>query len=93
MENYEKLKEQLSQITTIERIASVLYWDMDVSMPPKGLNNRAAQLSFLDVQKNRIYKSKEFAENLAAAEKEVAANGTDWDKANFKIAQRSYNFV
>jgi carboxypeptidase Taq len=55
-----ELKERLGEIVDLSRAQSVLYWDLEVSMPPKGSPARAQQLSTLQ----RVIHEKEIDDRI-----------------------------
>ena len=42
---YDILMEKAKEITTLESIASIVHWDMETKMPPKGITLRSQQLA------------------------------------------------
>ncbi len=45
--SYEKLLEKVKDILVIQSAASLVYWDMETMMPPKGIKLRSLQLAML----------------------------------------------
>lgn len=45
--NYDKLMEKAKEIITIKSIESIILWDMETKMPPKGVTLRSLQLALL----------------------------------------------
>jgi carboxypeptidase Taq len=44
---YDKLMDKTKEITILESAASILHWDMETKMPPKGITLRSQQMAML----------------------------------------------
>jgi len=47
MSSYKKLLEKMKNIVTLHSAVSILHWDMETMMPPKGIDLRSLQLAML----------------------------------------------
>ncbi len=61
--NYNRLKQLLSEVEDISKAMSVLNWDQEVNIPPKGISHRAQQIGTLAGISHEKFTSKEL-ENL-----------------------------
>ena len=51
---YEKLMGATKEIVTVGTVSSIVYWDMETMMPPKGVNLRSQQLGVLRQMMHRL---------------------------------------
>ncbi len=65
-EKLEQLKARLAEAADIDNAASLLQWDMEVYMPPKGAEARGMQLATLSALKHRLFTSAEVGDLLSA---------------------------
>jgi carboxypeptidase Taq len=61
---FERTLQTLQEIHDLENIQSVLHWDMEVMMPPKGVTARGEQLTTLSALHHRIATSNELGQQL-----------------------------
>ncbi|RME80742.1 MAG: carboxypeptidase M32, partial [Caldilineae bacterium] len=71
---YEKLIELSQELATLSSIASVLGWERETYMPPKGATLRARQSSYLSGLIHRKFTDPRVGEWLALAESELAGD-------------------
>lgn len=91
-----KLTDRYKKISQVGKIQSILDWDMNVNLPPKGADERATQIAFLtelqteywqDPQfKTLLYKAREDG-NLTSAEKAMVRNLLRLGKYYFNVPQ------
>ncbi len=84
---YLRLEETFRRHALIGETIGVLHWDMSVVMPPAGARARGEQIADLRVLAHEMLASPRVAEDLAAAEMEVAALDR-WQAANLREMRR-----
>jgi len=62
--NYEKYKALLVRLADVQFAATVLNWDQETYMPPKGAQHRAQQISTLSGMAHELSTSAELGEIL-----------------------------
>ena len=67
--SYDKLMAKAKEITILETIDSVIHWDMETKMPPKGINLRSQQLAMLSQIEHRMSTNPEIETLLSKIEK------------------------
>lgn len=77
----QELKRRLGEIVDLERVQSVLHWDMEVFMPPSGASSRAAQLATLQAVLHERQIDDRIGELLDEVEPYAAALPADSDDA------------
>ena len=70
MTDYDSLCQQARAIALLQSTGSVLSWDQETFMPPKGLDHRARQLAWCAGATHRLLTGRKFRSALDAAEKE-----------------------
>ncbi len=66
--NYDKLLDKAKKVVILQSAESVLHWDMETKMPPKGINLRSQQLSMLSQIIHRISTDSEIGSLLEEIE-------------------------
>src|SRR5437763_12346379 len=90
-EQFDRLKQRLGQVHSLNRALAVLSWDQHTHMPPGGARARAQQMSDLARMSHDIFITDETGELLQAAAQEVANLSPDSDDASLvRVAQRDY---
>ncbi len=77
MEQYRLLKSRLAEIGDINRVTSLLEWDLQTYMPPAGADARAHQTATLSKIAHAMFIADETGRLIEAAAVEV--NGADYD--------------
>jgi len=67
--NYEKLMALTKEMVTLHTATSIIYWDMETKMPPKGVNLRSQQLGALSKVIHRLSTKPEIGTLLSSIEK------------------------
>jgi len=75
--DYDKLMAKAKGITILQTIQSVVHWDTETKMPPKGINLRSQQLAMLSQVEHRMSTSPEIETFLSKIEKH-----SDYDRLN-----------
>jgi carboxypeptidase Taq len=92
MESYDALIAELRELALIESITSVLGWDEQTHLPPKGADHRANQISYLAAMRHRRFTSPRIGELLSAVESSDLMNDTEGDAAvNVRETRRNYD--
>ena len=71
MEAYEKLLSKQKEIALLNSAESIVGWDLETYMPPKGINLRSEQLGLLSSLIHRMGTSPEFGALIAELEKKT----------------------
>lgn len=87
---YRKLLKLTREISFLTSSTSVLNWDLETCMPPKGLTFRAEQLAYLGSTAHRKFTSKKAGQLIAACEQKGFAPESD-EAANVREWRRSYD--
>ncbi len=74
---YRQLIERTREIALLNGTAAMLYWDQQTFMPPKALEFRAEQLSYLGGRSHRLFTASEVGDWLQACEDAGLATGAD----------------
>lgn len=64
-EQLNSFREALGQVIDLNAAISLLHWDMEVSMPPKGADARGQQLATLSALAHRQFTAPQFGDQLA----------------------------
>ncbi len=90
--SYDKLMAKAKEITILSTIESLVHWDMETKMPPKGINLRSQQLAMLSQIEHRRSIDPEIETLLSRIEKHA-----DYDvlneiqKRNVYLIRKHYN--
>ena len=74
---YRQLIERTREIALLNGSAAMLYWDQQTFMPPKALEFRAEQLSYLTGRSHRLFTATEVGDWLQACEDAGLTTGAD----------------
>src|SRR5437764_14037769 len=90
-EHLDRLKQRLSDVHHLNRAGSVLSWDQQTYMPPRGAPARAEQVATLARLSHTIFTADETGELLQAAAEEVVDLPPESDDVSLvRVAQRDY---
>ena len=67
--SYQKLMEKAKSITILLSATSILHWDMETKMPPKGIKQRSEQLAMLSKIAHRMITDPEIGSLLKTVER------------------------
>ncbi|HEU0295774.1 MAG TPA: carboxypeptidase M32 [Anaerolineales bacterium] len=91
-EKLDRLKELLGEVSDLSRAASVLGWDQQVNMPPKGSEGRGKQLATLRRINQEKFTADEVGILLDDLKKEFDGASADHDEAAMiRVAARNYD--
>ncbi len=90
--DYEKLTTLTKEIITLHTATSIIYWDMETKMPPKGVNLRSQQLGVLSQVIHRLSTKPEIGTLLSKIEKHPDyENMNELQKRNIYLIRKHYN--
>ncbi|UCE95840.1 MAG: carboxypeptidase M32 [Candidatus Bathyarchaeota archaeon] len=90
--NYEELMAQFKEIITLHTATSIIYWDMETKMPPKGVNLRGQQLAALSKVIHRLTTNPEIGNLLSKIEKNPNYESMDeLHKRNIYLIRKHYD--
>lgn len=90
--DYKQLMGLTREVITLGSAASIIYWDMETMMPPKGVNLRSQQLSVLRRMIHRLSTKPEIGTLLSAIEKHPDFDGmTAVQKRNTYLIRKHYD--
>jgi len=91
MNQLERLKSKLAEVSDLKRAAAVLGWDQQTYMPPGGAAARSEQLATLERLSHEMFTSTEVGELLVAAGDEVSQLAYDSDEVSLvRVSRRDY---
>lgn len=91
-EKLEHLKERLGEVSDIGRAASILSWDQQVNMPPRGNEARGQQLATLSKIAQEKFIADEVGQLIEDLKKEFEGADPDSDEvALLRVAGRDYD--
>jgi len=87
---YQKLLKRYEEISIINSISSILYWDMNTGQVPlpDGLEHRTNQFNWLEITSHKKSISDSYFKLLVKAEME--SDGSPIQERNLKLIRRSY---
>jgi len=90
--NYDKLMAKAKEITILQTIESIVHWDMETKMPPKGINIRSQQLAMLSQIGHRMSTDPEIETLLSKIEKHPNYDNLDkLQKRNVYLIRKNYD--
>jgi Zn-dependent M32 family carboxypeptidase len=90
--SYDKLMAKAKEITILETIDSVIHWDMETKMPPKGINLRSQQLAMLSQIEHRMSTNPEIETLLSKIEKHPDYDTlNELQKRNVYLMRKNYD--
>jgi len=91
-EKLKRLKELLGEVSDLNKAASVLGWDQQVNMPPKGAEGRGQQLATLGKIAQDKFTSDEVGKLLDDLKREFeGAEASNDDAAMIRVTARNYD--
>jgi len=89
---YEKLMALTKEIVTLYSATSIVYWDMETMMPPKGVNLRSQQLAVLSQMAHRLSTKPEIGVLLKSIEGHPSYDDMNelW-KRNLYLIRKQYD--
>jgi len=91
--SYTELTSHLRETATLASAASILGWDQEVMMPPRGVGLRASQLSLLGALVHERRTSPRMGELIAECEADPALAGDPDVSANLREIRRTYDLA
>ena len=92
MSSYKKLLEKTKNIVTLHSAASILHWDMETMMPPKGIEMRSLQLAMLSRIGHKMSTDPEIGRLLKETMKHPEYSSLDpVHKRNLYLIKKSYD--
>ncbi len=89
---YGKLMEKAKEITTLESITSIINWDMETKMPPKGITLRSQQLAMLSQIGHKMSTNPEIGTLLERIKKYPKYDTLDMiQKRNVYLIKKNYD--
>ena len=90
--NYDKLMTTTKEIIVLQTAASVIYWDMETKMPPKGVSLRSQQLGVLSQVLHRMITKPEIEILLSKIEKHSDYESlNELQKRNVYLVRKTYD--
>jgi carboxypeptidase Taq len=90
MEAYEKLSEISKEIKLLDSVSSIIQWDLETYMPPKGLLLRSEQSGLLQKINHQITTNPEVGKLLEQVESDIDSLNIE-QKRNMYLLRRSYD--
>lgn len=90
MKNYDALARHFSAITTLKQVSGLMNWDRSVMMPPAGVEQRARQMSVLNVTIHALQSDPRVADGLAAVNENDL---DDWQRANLRLMREHHTLA
>src|SRR3954464_6020660 len=91
-EAYDALIKELRELALLGSINSLLSWDEQTHLPPKGAEHRANQMAYLAAMHHRRFTSPKMGELLHAVESSDLLSDPDSDIAvNVRETRRSFD--
>jgi len=90
--DYEKLLAKSKQISILQSTKSIVEWDMETKMPPKGISLRSQQLALLSQIEHRMVTDPEIGALLGGIEKHPSYKAMDeLQRRNVYLAKKQYD--
>jgi len=91
-DNYEKVLVHSKELAVVGSASSILYWDMETKMPPRGVELKSQQLAFLQKISHQMLTSPESDKVLKAIESHKDYDGlSQVEKRNVYLARKMYD--
>jgi len=90
MKEYERLQEIAKELKLLDSVSSIVSWDLETYMPPKGLMLRSEQLGLLRKVIHRMATSSEVSHLLDMTEKNTGSLNDEQNR-NVYLFRRSYD--
>ncbi|MGM0687320.1 MAG: carboxypeptidase M32 [Promethearchaeati archaeon] len=89
MDAYHKLLQEFHDIVLLDSVQSMIHWDLETYIPPKGVKQRSEQMSLLSRLEHRMTTSEKVGKLLEETEKEME-DLTKEQKRNLHLIRRKY---
>ena len=90
--DYEKLLAKAKQILILQSAQSIVHWDMETKMPPKGIELRSQQLALLSQMEHRMITDPEIGVLLGKIEKHLNYEAmNELQRRNVYLAKKQYD--
>jgi carboxypeptidase Taq len=90
--SYEELLARAKNMAIISSTASMMNWDSETYMPPRGIRIRSEQLAWLDLMAHRELMDPEFAKLLSTVESDKNVESLSFpERRNVQLLRRAYN--
>jgi carboxypeptidase Taq len=90
--NYDKLLAKAKQVIILDTVQSLVHWDMQTKMPPKGINLRSQQLAMLSQLEHQISTDPELEKLLSQIEKHPDYDSLkELQKRNVYLIRKHYD--
>ena len=91
-DQYSELLAIAKRLSIIGSAGSILHWDLETKMPPRGIGQRAEQLALLDVLAHKTLVDPRVRELLDTLTKERAlASMNDLERRNVHLMKKAYD--
>lgn len=90
MQEYDRLMEICKELKLLDSVSSIVSWDLETYMPPKGLMLRSEQLGLLRKVIHRMATSSEVGQLLEKTEKNMSSFNDEQNR-NVYLFRRSYD--
>jgi len=90
-EDYKQLLERSKELAVVSSAGSILHWDMETKMPPRGVELRSQQLAFIQKTVHQLLTSPEMGKVLNSIEKAPDYDSLDQvAKRNVYLTRKAY---
>jgi carboxypeptidase Taq len=90
--NYDKLLAKAKDVVILQSAYSILYWDMETKMPPKGIDLRSQQLAMLSQITHRISTDPEIGFLLEKIERHLNYESlSEFQRRNVHLIRKFYD--
>lgn len=90
--DYEKLLAKTKQVLIVQSVKSIVHWDMETKMPPKGIGLRSQQLALLSQVEHRMITDPEIGVLLERIEKHPRYEAlNEVQKRNIYLTRKQYD--
>ena len=90
--DYSKLMTTTKEITVLQTVGNIIYWDMETKMPPKAVSLRSQQLSVLSQVLHRMITKPEIETLLSKIEKHSDYESlNELQKRNVYLVRKTYD--
>lgn len=86
MSAYEELESRFKRLSHFEHALTILHWDQEVMMPPKGAETRGQAIAELSAFHHQEMTSSDMAGLIEQAKRQIGLN--DWQSANLREIER-----
>ena len=89
---YEELLDRAKNMAVIRSTSSMMNWDSETYMPPRGIGIRSEQLAWLDLMAHRELLDPEFLKLLSTIESDKNIGSLEFhERRNLQLLRRAYN--